>query len=347
VLDGSWPAEVLSDARASVSAMLLATACPRDSFEPLLDSVWFRRLGRVSFLGTLDAQPDASQRTTRLEHSVAVAEAAQRLGLGAGLQGRALTTFVLAALLHDVGHYPLSHSAEAALSRVFGGDHHALTRWILLGGGPVSPERSLRPAVEALGCDPQEVWALIAGEPQPLVPAALAAYFSGQLNPDTLEAIPRVARSFAIPHDESGSDFLRVEAGQLVLPLSAVARADRFWRLKDEIYVSIVNRPSNIQYEEAVSAAAASLERSTLGPIESLDDSAFLAAIGDVRFDLAATDRAFEVVADPKGPRVRKRYRIDDAIAPGPVGLPASEWSRRYVHFRERVRVVPKEESRP
>jgi hypothetical protein len=347
VLDGSWPAELLSDARASVRAMLLATESALDTLEPLLDSVWLRRLGRVSFLGTLDAQPDAQGRTTRLEHSVAVAEAALRLGLSAGLSGRALTTFVLAGLLHDAGHFPLSHSAEAALSRVLGGDHHDLTRWIVLGEGPVPAAGSLRPAIEGLGCDPRHVWAIVAGEPQSVLPPALAACFSGQLNLDTLEAIPRVARTFGLTHDAPGTDLLEVKAGQLVVPPIAVARADRFWRLKDEVYVAIVNRSSNILFEDAVSAAASSLKPASLGPLESLDDAALLGALDRVELDLTELERTFEVVPDPDGRRVRKRYRIDHSIAPGPLGLPASEWSRRYVHYRERVRVIPKTQGRP
>lgn len=321
--------------------MLAATAARASLIEPLLDSEWLKRIGRISFLGTLDAQPDARERTSRLDHSVAVAEWAHHLGLGAGLSGERLTTFVLAALLHDVGHFPLSHSAEAAFARAFGGTHHDVTRWIVLGGGPVSASRSLRSSIGSVGADPVAVWALIAGEPQMVVPEGLAACFSSVLNLDTLEAIPRVARAFGLPHAGSWPVPFAVVNGELVIPSARIAAADRFWQLKDQVYVHVVNRASNIVFEDAVSTAAASLRPEALGPLESLDDEAFLAASEPFDIDLADADRKLRVVPDERGSRTRKRYRVDESVTQGPAGLPVTAWHRRYVHFRERVTVVP------
>jgi HD superfamily phosphohydrolase len=65
----------------------------------------------------------------------------------------------LAALLHDVGHLPFSHSAERGL----GIDHHELTVQVL-------EERGLNPILRKHGFDPAAVLALIAGQPpNPLV----------------------------------------------------------------------------------------------------------------------------------------------------------------------------------
>ena len=50
----------------------------------LLASAWVQRLGRISFLGTLDAHPQSKVRSSRLDHSLSVA----RLGLEVGAEER-------------------------------------------------------------------------------------------------------------------------------------------------------------------------------------------------------------------------------------------------------------------
>lgn len=340
MLRGAWPPEVVSDARATVRQMLAAAAPRQSLLEPLLESQWLKRLGGISFLGTLDAQPDARDRTTRLDHSVAVAESAMRVGMSAGLSDVPLATLVIAALLHDAGHFPLSHSAEAAFARMYGGTHHDVTRWIILGDGAVPERRSLRSAIASVGVDPAAVWALIAGERQGVVPDALAACFSSVLNIDTLEAIPRVAKAFGLPCSSPAQEPFVLGGGELVIPTAKVSQADRFWRLKDEVYVGVINRASNILLEEAVSNAASAISAEVLGPLETLDDDAFLSATSRVTVDLRLAERSYAVVPDPAGRRTRKRYRVDDTVSPGTEGLRASKWSRRYVHYRERVSVV-------
>jgi hypothetical protein len=65
----------------------------------------------------------------------------------------------LAALLHDVGHIPFSHSVERAL----GLDHHLLTVQVITEGG-------LGEILVQHGFDPQEIFGLIEGAPaNPLV----------------------------------------------------------------------------------------------------------------------------------------------------------------------------------
>ncbi len=82
-----------------------------------------RRLGHVAHAGAVATV--TTQTFSRLEHSLGV------LGLVAHLDGDDAVTRA-AALLHDVGHAPLSHTLEG----IAGIDHHVtgLTRVRALGG---------------------------------------------------------------------------------------------------------------------------------------------------------------------------------------------------------------------
>ena len=80
----------------------------------VLFSPWLRRLARISFLGALDHAPGCTQRPSRLDHSAGVAALALSAGRAAGLATGDLRLLTTAALLHDIGHFPLSHTAESA-----------------------------------------------------------------------------------------------------------------------------------------------------------------------------------------------------------------------------------------
>ncbi|HLT36551.1 MAG TPA: HD domain-containing protein, partial [Enhygromyxa sp.] len=101
--------------------------------DSLLASPWLSRLGRISFLGTLDQHPRSRRSSNRLEHSLGVASLAADAAVDLGLPRERAQLFVAACLLHDIGHYPLSHAAEPAFAKLLGAGHHEVGRWIVLG----------------------------------------------------------------------------------------------------------------------------------------------------------------------------------------------------------------------
>ena len=91
----------------------------------IIDSPVFQRLRRIKQLGVTNlVYPSANH--TRFEHCIGTAHVAGRIAkrLGLGEEGESLKT---AALLHDLGHGPLSHTSEELLKRYLGYTHEDAT----------------------------------------------------------------------------------------------------------------------------------------------------------------------------------------------------------------------------
>ena len=110
----------------------------------LIDTRAFRRLKHVHFLGAIDFllvhSPNGvlgNIRHTRYEHSLAVLNLSSAFSEFAELSPAEGELISIAALLHDVGHAPLSHSLEPVFLREFSIDHHVATRDIITGSVPL------------------------------------------------------------------------------------------------------------------------------------------------------------------------------------------------------------------
>ena len=99
-------------------------------YRDLIASDALQRLADIRFLGAIDyfVHPSGSQldrrRHSRLEHTLGVAQLALTYARLVGLDEREEKLIVSAALTHDIGHSPLSHSLERIFKRSFGVDHH-------------------------------------------------------------------------------------------------------------------------------------------------------------------------------------------------------------------------------
>lgn len=319
----------------------------------VLASPWIGRLARVSFLGALDpagASPAAGHRarTSRLEHCIGVARLAIAAGRALRLEHDALRRLVTAAFLHDAGHWPFSHSAEAAFRDASGADHHDVTRWIVLGDGAIPRADSLAPALEAAGLDPAGIWSIIDGSD----PSPLAALLRGPINLDTLEGIPRAARAFGLRGVRLPARLFEMRDGRIWIRSDAVPALDRFWRLKNRVYRDVINRPAlaahELRFGSVVSASlgpslvAGAMGCAFVAALPAFDDDALLERLGRRREDVdpRASDLAsrFEASADPSTAPVRvlRSYDVDASVRPGPGGLAEDAWSRRWRQARQR-----------
>jgi HD superfamily phosphohydrolase len=201
-------------------------ACLRDGYtEPIRDSLWghiyltaelkvltesapFMRLQRIMQLGpAFRVYPGATH--TRASHSVGVYHLARRLltnlaeqGAGDWLSREGVYSFLCAALLHDLGHFPYTHSLKELPLET----HEALTAEIIR-------NEPLRSAVAAAGGDPGFAAAIVdtASADTRADGTELRFYrklLSGVLDPDKLDYLNRDARYCGVPYGVQDVDFV-------------------------------------------------------------------------------------------------------------------------------------------
>jgi HD superfamily phosphohydrolase len=143
----------------------------------LLDSAELQRLAHIKQLGLANLVfPGANH--TRLEHSLGAFHIADRLARELELEEEDRRRLAAAAILHDVGHGPFSHTLEGAVFSELGFDHVEHSRRIILGEEDAlpagereelgSPEPVSR-LMEARGVDPADVATLLEGGKGPTI----------------------------------------------------------------------------------------------------------------------------------------------------------------------------------
>ncbi len=127
----------------------------------LIDTPIFQRLRRIAHLGLAHYVYPGSTHS-RFSHCLGSMHVMHRVATSLIdeeiLSFDDLEMLRLAALLHDVGHYPFSHVLEATMKRVHGeeGSHENLGEFIIR-------ETSIREKVNAT-CDPKKIEALLRGQ---------------------------------------------------------------------------------------------------------------------------------------------------------------------------------------
>ncbi|HZI42962.1 MAG TPA: HD domain-containing protein [Gemmatimonadaceae bacterium] len=167
----------------------------------LVDTPAFQRLRYVRQLGlAFLVYPGATH--SRFEHALGTYHLARRAisllderGALAGIARNACATVRVAALLHDIGHYPFSHALEE-----IGALHHEEVARPLVTSGAVAD--ALR--AEMSDDTPAEIMALIRGESA----SPLQRLISGSLDLDKLDYLRRDAFMCGVPYGEIDVDRL-------------------------------------------------------------------------------------------------------------------------------------------
>jgi HD superfamily phosphohydrolase len=100
---------------------------------------------------------------TRLEHSLGTFWVAGQMADRLGLEGRARRRVTAAALLHDLGHGPFSHTLDGPMAEVLGMSHEGISRARIEGTDPFwPPSRAEVPCIlERFDLRPKEVADLV------------------------------------------------------------------------------------------------------------------------------------------------------------------------------------------
>jgi uncharacterized protein len=210
----------------------------RSIYQDVIHSAAFQRLKKIHFLGSLDyvidpAGPKPNKRYTRFQHSLGVARLALQFARDRQLEEKDETIAVVSALLHDVGHAPLSHSLESVFKTEFGIGHHVISEKIVRGDVPIGA--SLNKVLRSSNVNPFEVLATMSGKGS----GHLRELFNHAINSDTIEAIIR-SSTYLYPQQlfQPPSDVLLA----LLTPSeSSSSTLDSFWRLKDHVYNNLIN----------------------------------------------------------------------------------------------------------
>jgi hypothetical protein len=208
----------------------------------LIESPRFQRLKHVRFLGTIDYLITANGtrlniRHTRYQHSLGVGYLARRLSKEVGWGIPTERAFVAAALLHDIGHGPLSHSLEPVFHKSFAINHHDATLQIITSG--FGGEAPLAESLAAHGVDSDRVIDMISNRAGEWVDL-----FLGPFNLDTLEAISRCA-TYLHRNPVSAPPWSLVLAAHIGATESP-SLLDSFWALKDLVYTRLIQSPTGI-----------------------------------------------------------------------------------------------------
>ena len=167
----------------------------------LVDSPAFQRLRYVRQLGlAFLVYPGATH--SRFEHALGTYHLARRAlsllderGALAGVPRLACSIVRIAALLHDIGHYPFSHALEE-----IGALHHEEVARPLIADGVIADILRVEMGDET----PNEVIALIRGESR----SPLQRLISGSLDLDKLDYLRRDAFMCGVPYGEIDVDRL-------------------------------------------------------------------------------------------------------------------------------------------
>jgi hypothetical protein len=209
----------------------------RDIYRQVISSSAFQRLKKIHFLGSLDyvidpEGPKPNKRHTRYQHSLGVARLALQFARDRRLAEREEIVSVVAALLHDIGHAPLSHSLESVFKKSFGLGHHVVSERIIR--GDVEIGKDLHKILTRARINPYEILVILNG----IGPSPFKELFNYGINIDTIEAVSRSATYlyqnalFRPPADVLSA---------LLTPCEISTGAlDNFWRLKDEIYNKLI-----------------------------------------------------------------------------------------------------------
>jgi hypothetical protein len=296
----------------------------------VLDTPPFQRLRYIRQLGhAFLVYPGATH--SRFEHALGTYHLARRtLGLFAergDLGGTAAwepAAIRLAALLHDVGHYPFSHALEEAGLE----SHETLARRRL-----AEPELAAVLAASGLPDAPTVIADLILGSSR----SALQGLISGSLDLDKIDYLTRDARMCGVPYGTVDVDRLLHSLTVIEGPEGAqVGVHEKGLSALESLLFAKYQMYRNVYWHHGVRSATAMFKRLVRGAIARGDlDPAWIQQTTDE----ALMEKLRRLPHAELGDRLRRRRLYKRALDLGADELPAGggEWMAAHPDLVERV----------
>ena len=233
-----------------------------DRVRHLIDAPEFRRLAKISQLGLVSLVYPAAIHT-RFEHSLGVYRLAlmylQQLScderFAAAVQTKDAETFIAAALLHDLGHWPFCHAIEDLC--LPGVPQHELYANSFLLEGEIAD--ALR---HDWGINPRDVVTLLSEKPRSTAARLLASMLSGPVDIDKMDYLHRDSLHAGVPYgrnfdqqrligslcvNETGDGLAITEKGKTAAELMVFARYVMF----SEVYWHHSVRSATAMFQRA------------------------------------------------------------------------------------------------
>ena len=201
-------------------------------YKSIMDTEEFRRLKGISFLGAIDKTHNCPlKKSNRLDHSIDVAKLALHISIARGYSHEVEKLLVSSALVHDIGHAPLSHSMESSFYKEFQLNHHIASENILDGKNDNKLSKILKKNLDIKQL--KEIINQSSSE-------EFSDVFSSPINVDTIDGIHRSLRYLGVSSNTFFNVYDVAEAAFLKDQLSRTKQLDKFWKCKQYVYEHII-----------------------------------------------------------------------------------------------------------
>ena len=276
-------------------------------FLDLIQTAEFQRLHDIKQLGLAYLVfPGAHQ--TRLEHSLGTYHVAKLMSESLALDEQAAERIMCAALLHDIGHAPFSHTLEWFLKDQFGFTHEELTANIIIGKESILPEGdreliggspTIPEVLERHHVNPKEVAKLVVGDGSEVHPEQTLLsgkrkmrygdmrypfqMIHGPVDCDQMDYLMRDSHYTGVAYGiiDRGRllSMLRIRNGDLVVESGGIPAVEGMLVARALMYTSVYFHRTVRITELMLAKAAEKMGRKEMDSARKQNDSGFIAAL--------------------------------------------------------------------
>ncbi|CAB49268.1 HD domain-containing protein [Pyrococcus abyssi] len=283
----------------------------------LVDTPEFQRLRGVKQLGLANlVYPGANH--TRFEHSLGTWYLAKKLSQELNLHYEESLLIQLAALLHDIGHGPFSHTFERIYrERLKFQDHMEVSKAVLEGKLEMCEEGGEIPdIINSLGYEPREIGDLIIGKHEKKY---LRMIIHGDIDVDQLDYLTRDAHYTGVAHGiidlERLLMVMKTHNNELVIDEKGIEAVEGMLVARSLMYSRVYfHRTVKIAEGMLIRALEFALDEGQLQDFWRMTDDRLIIELEDLG------DYAGEIVR-----RIRSRRLYKAAVVIGPENLTSEE----------------------